>query len=434
MKSRIKEHNNHRLWVLSSLLLGILLFTSGCGSLGAFGSFGHKNENSYINPAEAKYFQGTVGISTRFQNIPNRLYYYGNAEGSSANDFPLSVEVKNEGSSYSRGAVFISGFDPNLIKFDQIPITQSYPGACSLRFGDYSLNKFGFTLQCGDNFQWSGHNGNWLDSVSLRGKTWFNKGPLSKLIFNYQKTNNGGSFNIDLDKISFKQREHGMLLIAILAGLSFEKYYGQEYLLAADSYDYPGGEMDYIDYTGHIENWPQGVDIIPQNFLLTNCFMYTTFAAPQVCIDPQPYSENKKVCTPRTDSWRGGQGAPVAITHVTQENTPRTAVFHIDVQNVGGGTVFDPGSLEKCSPYFPGGTKQNDLNTIAIGEVRIGNHLLACTPSNYLRLQNNKVSFTCSYPIEYSTLNSAYQTPLVVELWYGYSTTTQRNVQLKRVT
>jgi len=416
------------------LLLGLLvvLLLAGCTVFSRGG-----NSNQYLDPTQAKYYQGTDGVEMQFDQLPPRLYYYGNVPDSSVNEFPFSIQVWNEGASYSRGAVFVSGYDPHLVEIDKIPIGKSYPGACSLRIGDYSLNRLGMTMQCGDNFQWSGGEGNWLQSITVKGKTWFDNSILSSLIVNFDHQSSGSSLDIVFDdtKLSFDKREHGILLIALLAGISFEKYLGQEFLLAGDTYDYPGGEQDYVPYTGRIVNWPEGVDTIKQHFMATSCYMYTTFAAPLVCIDPQPYAETRKVCSPAMASWSGGQGAPLAVTSVTQESTPRTAVFHITVRNVGGGTVFDPGQLEKCSPYFPGGAKASDKDAFWIGEVRIGTTSIRdrCTPDGRVRLNNGQAEFTCSYPIEYAELNSAYTAPLVVELWYGYSKTIDRIVPVKRV-
>jgi len=416
--------------MMLACLLSLLFLVAGCGIIST------QNTNQYYSGARMQYFQGIKGVDAWFDQFPPMLYYYGNAAASSANDFPFSVEVQNNGASYTRGAVFVSGYNPDLIQIDEIPITKAGQGACSLRLGDYSLNTFSMFLQCGNNFQWSGESGDWLKSISVSGKTWFSNTILNQLVFNYQHTNAGDTIDLVLDNTTFTydQREHGILLIGMLGGLSFERFLGQEFLLAGNTYDYPGGELEYIDYHGHIVNWPQGTDEIPQPFMLTTCYMYTTFAAPMVCIDPQPYSENRKVCTPQTATWGSGQGAPVAITTVTEENTPRTAVFHITVKNEGTGTVFDPGELEKCSPYFPGGAKASDENIIWIGEVRIGDQLLTCSPEHILRLQNGETSFTCSYPIQYAELNSAYMTPLVIELWYGYSTVQQQQITVKRVT
>ncbi len=417
------------------LILLLALLLAAC-------SLGQGGENQYYDPAHARFFEGHEGVEMRYDQLPPRLFYYGDAPGSAANDFPVSVEVKNEGSSYTRGAVFLSGYDPNLIQFDEVPIAGSYQGACSLRVGDFSLNRMGFLFQCGDSFSLSGHEGgsfldfDWLDSVSVRGQEWFAESWLEDLVINYEQSASGDrQIDFVLDEISFGYREHGLLLISILAGLSFEKFLGEEYLLAADSYDYPGGGLEYIEFNGHVVDWPEGTDEIEQRLLLTNCYMYTTFAAPTVCIDPQPYSTNRKVCTPDVATWGNGQGAPVAITRVTQENTPRHAIFHISVENRGRGTVYDPGSLEKCSPYYPGGSKSSDLNLVWIGEARIDDYKLTCTPRNVLRLdESGRGQFTCTYPIEYSQLNSAYQTPLVVELWYGYSESVERRIPIKRIT
>lgn len=416
--------------VLKSLVIMLLILVAGCTVPGR-----SSTQNQFFDPTQARYFQGSQGVVARFDQLPSRLFYYGKTPRSSANDFPLSVEVWNKGASYTRGAVFISGYDPNIIQFDEIPIAQSYPGACTIRLGDYSLNQLSYFMQCGDGFTMRGHEGNLLDMISVRGSTWFDDSWLSNVIVDYQETNGGRRFDVTFDDLSFSAREHGLLLISLLSGLSFQAFLGREYLLAGDTYDYPGGESDYIEFTGHLINWPEGADQITQHFLLTNCYMYTTFAAPTVCIDPQPYSTNRKVCSPSVATWSNGQGAPVAITKVWQENTPRTAVFHIDIQNVGSGTVYDPGKLEKCSPYYPGGAKSSDLNTVWIGEVRINDRDLDCTPRNFIRLdQSGRGSFTCTYPIEYAELNSAYQTALVIELWYGYSEVLQRDVPIKKVT
>jgi len=162
-----------------------------------------------------------------------------------------------------------------------------------------------------------------------------------------------------------------------------------------------------------------------------------------VCIDPDPNSDVRKVCTPKSKTWSGGNGAPVAITSIEQENTPRKIIFRINVKNIGRGTVYDPGKLEKCSPYYPGRVTPEDLNIVYLGDVRIGQTGLrtsahggmSCYPE-VIRLDPNTKSgsVTCTYPIEFTQLKSAYETPLVVELWYGYSETEKRNIAVKRVT
>jgi hypothetical protein len=59
---------------------------------------------------------------------------------------------------------------------------------------------------------------------------------------------------------------------------------------------------------------------------------------------------------------------------------------------------------------------------------------LDCTPNDYIRLNpdTGEGIITCMYNIPYSGLRSAYETPLVVELWYGYSKTREKKVYIKR--
>jgi hypothetical protein len=198
-----------------------------------------------------------------------------------------------------------------------------------------------------------------------------------------------------------------------------------------------------MDYKGTIVDWPAGLDQTRQSLLLTSCYQYTTYADPVVCIDPEPLSESRKVCIPRSRTWNGGNGAPVAVTSVEQENTPRKIIFRINVRNVGRGTVYDAGALEKCSPYYPRRTTPADLNVVDLGDVRVGTMGLAgrggragitCFPER-IRLDptTRSGSTTCTYPIEYGDIKSAYQTPLVIELWYGYSEVVQRDLFIKRV-
>ncbi len=415
--------------LLPLLLLTFLL--AGCTG----GFFQGNNQNQYIDSTRAQYYQGPDGVEMSFDQFPPRLFYYSNAPGSSANEFPFSIQVWNKGASYSRGAVFVSGYDPNLIRIDEIPIGTGLQSACTLRLGDYSLNKLSAVLQCGDKGYARFDEGKGLQALSVYGKRWFSSSILSQI--NLAVNNQNGGYQVNLgfgNYTSYGEWEHGLKLIALLSGLSFQDFLGQEYLLAGDTYDYPNGEIAFKQFTGHIENWPEGADQVPQTFLATDCFMYTTFAAPVVCIDPDPYSTNRKVCTPLAATWSGGQGAPVAITSITQESTPRTAVFNIQVRNIGGGTVYDPGSLEKCSPYYSGGAKPNDLDTLWIGEARIGDRELNCNSGQMVRLHDGQGSFTCTYSLQNDQMNSAYQTPLVIELWYGYSKTITKSIIVKRVT
>jgi hypothetical protein len=429
------------------LCIALLVLLAGCS--------GSKNQNQYANPDAAKYFTGTQGVEAHFVNFPQKLYYYGDSDNA-GNEFTFGVEMQNEGASFTRGGVYVSGFDPRMLVFKEIPITGAGSPACGISLGTIGFGQIGGIFQCdGVSIATDGHDyrrvsvKNIGDAIqALSGKhnvKWLDNRFFSSGIDFVQQ---GDTWNVNFDwsgalgQVEYFQ--HGRLFIAFFAPLiDFELNKGREFLLAGDTYEWPGGEYAYLAYNGRIANWPPGLDQTDQTFLLTTCYQYTTFADPIVCIDPEPYSENRKVCKPVGKSYSGGNGAPVAITSITQENTPRKIIFHINVKNVGKGTVYDPGQLEKCSPYYPGRVTPEDINIIYLGDVRIGSYGLAsrgglvgvvCSPER-IRLDPKKGtgSTTCSVPIEFAEVKSAYQTPLTVELWYGYSQVEEKKVAIKRI-
>lgn len=245
------------------------------------------------------------------------------------------------------------------------------------------------------------------------------------------------SIGFDNPGIDVEYANHGRLLLTLFEAIDFSRHYGQEYLLEPDTYEFPGGGLDYINFDGNIVTWPSGLDQTTySNFMITNCYLYATYAAPLVCVDPSPFTSDAKVCTPSPYTGTKGQGAPVAVTLIEQENSPKQILFTIHIQNVGRGEVYDPGRLEKCSPYYPEMTTTEDKNIVYIGDIRVSGDLqrLQCTPNNFIRLdpRTGEGTIICSYQIPYATLKSAYQAPLVVELWYGYSQAMLKRVMIKR--
>jgi hypothetical protein len=434
-----------RYTLLMMICMLVLLGTAvGCTIVGG------RNTNQYADSPYAKYYVGTRGVVADFVNMPTRVYYYGTSDPAS-NSFSFGVRALNQGAGFSRGGVYVSGFDPSLIEFQQIPIFQNQQGACSISVGLIGYSEFGGIFRCdGVSASVGSHSQSFsIDSIgklaSRFGKKWFDQSQFDFGVGFQNLENVGSQFTVnikDRDR-NLEYYQHGRLFIALFSGIDFGRYGGQEFLLAGNTYDFPGGEEAYFTYDGRVKDWPPGLDQTTQHLLLTSCYQYVTYADPVVCIDPQPESDNRKVCQPRSSTWNGGNGAPVAITSIEQENTPRKIIFRINVKNVGAGTVYDAGELEKCSPYYPGRVTPEDLNIVRLGDVRIGNVGLAnsggsggmtCYPE-VIRLDPVKGTgtTTCTYPLQYVNLKSAYETPLVVELWYGYSEARQRDLIIKRV-
>lgn len=432
------------LFILIGLLIGISLLLSSCGL------FPDRTDPSrqFGNFEDNKYYQGTRGVEMLLvPGMPShRMYYYGDTYN---NEFDVNVEVANVGSSWSRGALYLSGYDPTMIDVVGINPGRTSGRACIVDIGNIGFGTFGGTLRCDDFFIGIGEGGIidvFVNNLFGSGGLYDGTFDLTRLLgggggvdFGYSRDsadNERWTIGFDNPNIDIEYANHGRLLIALFQGLDFGRGFGFEYLLAGDTYEFPGGEIAYINFDGNIINWPPGLDQTYQTFMITNCFLYASYAAPVVCIDPAPFSQDKKVCTPRHFTGTKGQGAPVAITLIEQENTPRQAIFRIHVKNVGGGQVYDPGKLEMCSPYFPGRVTNQDLNIVYIGDVRVSGDLqrLRCTPDDFLRLnpRTQEGIITCMYDIPFSGLRSAYRTPLVVELWYGYSKTIEKRVLIKR--
>lgn len=411
--------------ILGALLVLMVLLLNGCNS----------------------YTTMYTGVGMRFvPGMPmDTLFYYGPNAPNSGNDIIVAVEVRNLGSSWTRGGIFLSGYDPTMFQFIGINPSRTGGNACWVDIGNIGFSESGFSLRC-DNFGITSGSGGTLEvsAGNLFGSGGIYAGAFdtSRLAggidFYYQRTRSGqqrvtlGAGGFDLDYAN-----NGRLLITMLQGIDFSRNFGLEYFLEGNTPQTPGGGITELSFEGNIVNWPAGPNpVMYTDFMITNCYLYTTYAAPTVCIDPMPFSTDAKVCMPAAYVGTGGQGAPVAITGITQESSPSSIVFTIHVKNVGGGEVYDPGKLEMCSPYYPAITTQQDKNIVYIGDIRVSGDLqiLECTPNNYVRLDpaTGEGTIICSYQIPYTTIKSAYQTPLVVELWYGYSQAMLKRVMIKR--
>jgi len=373
---------------------------------------------------------------------PPTLYYYAPAAGGTdTNTFHVSVQLQNHGASFVKGGIFVSGYDPGLVRFDGVNIAAQSGGDCIV-----DLVTGGFLsgiLQCnGNTVNWD-PNGGWGTQIrnpqalaSLLGftgalPTWLASAGLGISVAPDGKV----SFSISAANFDLDYWNVGRALMVVLSGIDMTHYYGQEYLLHGNTPDYPGGENGFVDFLGHVQNWPSNLDHTTQTILVTNCYGYATYAAPDVCIDPNPYSQDRKVCIPQDVIFSQSNGAPVAVTRVEEEPTPYNVFFTIHFQNVNAGKVLDLGYIQRCSPYYPGTLDTRHLNAIRIWDVRIGKDRLTCTPADQIiRLDDTSGAgqITCTYPMTYATARSAYKTPLIIEAWYGYMDTMQRQVYIKR--
>lgn len=424
--------------LLTTLLLLTVLLISSCNQWGT--------NNPGQPPEVAQYYQGSEGIRMTISPgaPPNRLYYYSDLP-QQENIFDIEVELHNVGASYTRGGFYISGYDPTLITIPGMdPSAQSaqWWEDCNLGLNlggsvwggnvNCNLGDRAFSGALNSDGEWQANINNIFQLLGIENAP--------ELDINYDSSTHEGGFNLDISGLimdGYFEGYHGLGLLALIGGLKFDRLNGRKFNLHPDNYDLPGGESEILSFEGFIkDSWPTGFDQTDATFLFTSCYAYATYATPTICVDPVPLSEHEKVCYPGQVDLKSSQGAPVAVTRVLQENTPRSIIFTIEVQNVGRGKIIDPGYLELCSPYYPGRLSIQHTDVVYLGDIRLSgsNQRLKCSPDDYkVRLRDGRGQITCRYDLEYATAKSAYKAPLIVELWYGYSETERRNVHIKRV-
>jgi len=198
------------------------------------------------------------------------------------------------------------------------------------------------------------------------------------------------------------------------------------------------GGLDIIIFKGTIN-----ANLIENKYdptiLATACYTYETIAAPQICIDPDPYSTiNRKVCTPQEIALTG-QGAPVAVTKVVTEAFAKKTQFRIWFKNVGGGEIIKKESINKCTSTEK--LAREDFDKIMVDEVKLASTQLTCGPFNeggkltngVVRMINNEGSIICEIPSSsYAQTVSAYTTPLKISLSYGYKSVASKKIMIKK--
>lgn len=439
--------------LIPMLLITLTLLLSACVQF---------NPNPNEDPKNEDYYQGSQGVIMRFSpgSPPPKFYYYSNPD--ETNSFDVNIELHNEGASDAYGALFISGFSPYMVDvtangINAIGRTEFNNGGCSFSVGNLLSTLVGQPVNGGVSCGWKNtifsarHTGggttfgltqDFLNKLGVPITT-----SIGLRVGNDGKVRLDGGFYSNYEN-GFERMYHGPLMISLLSAFDLGAFYGVPYnndgILRGDNYYFPGGDHGFQTFTVNIDNWPQGLDETNMDIAITSCYGYTTYAAPMVCIDPALYEENDKVCTPKEYSWSGSQGAPVAITNVKQDPTPRSTFLTFTVRNVGSGTVIHPMAMQKCSPYSPDRLMPNEKDIVLIGDVRIdGDSVygtfrsdrppIRCTPDYEVRLIDGVGTFTCEYEYRYAGSKTAYETPVVVELWYGYKEYMQQSVYLKRV-
>ena len=212
----------------------------------------------------------------------------------------------------------------------------------------------------------------------------------------------------------------------------------------------PLGGFATVEFEGKIIADKITVDEYNPTIMATACYPYGTKASPTVCVDPQPFDDRQeKVCHIGSQTL-GTQGAPVAVTEITQEAATDKIQFKITIKNVGDGDVINSslGSLSKCSPLGGGKLDRKEFDRVQVTNIKIGSvdlwsddkDLNKCSPfadgtQNIIRLFNGEGFVICTLTVpELGDVQSAYTTPLNIELEYNYRSTISKPIKISKLT
>jgi hypothetical protein len=425
----------------------VVLLISSLVIAGCAGAFSGNDRGKCAEGDSCRFYTGTRGVMMYLDRPITKMYYRSSDFGQAdENTFELNVRLANDGASDSYGAVFLTGFSGEM--FDIYTMDGGAPKKIEINRNRNS---------CYFDTQTIGRSiGDWNFLFSCFGGTLETLGGTNSLSLSstfFKTVSDKFGWNIPIDNLDIAWNENGILdfgigtdrgvmnfgrsLMLIVSSLNFENSGGSVFTMKGDNAAYPGGDIDYKTFKVQMTSrWPAGQDYFRIPYEIKSCYAYTTFVSPDICIDPDPFSEEKKLCTSELYTWSGSQGAPVAVTRLQQTNTGKEIIIDMTIKNVGTGRVWDVGYLEGCSPYYPGKVTPRMLNVVYIGYAYIGDHALDCTNYYQVRLDPNtrEARLTCRYDMsEASDIGSAYVIPLKMELWYGYEESITQQLTIRKL-
>ena len=192
---------------------------------------------------------------------------------------------------------------------------------------------------------------------------------------------------------------------------------------------------------------------------VTACYPYKTEATAQVCVDTDIFGQRQeeKICTPTTLSMGTyteggqdlpkGQGAPIAITKIEQRMlqhpTNTEAIkpeYTIYVKNMGGG-------LPVASRYYQNACRATGVPRDALNVVGARVYLsdrsmqLDCKPKldpnsadkmGHIKLEKDEDFIKCELSEGVAKTAGTFNSPLMIDLDYGYTFTVSKNVLIRK--
>jgi len=244
---------------------------------------------------------------------------------------------------------------------------------------------------------------------------------------------NRGAYTVGetFDTLHLSGFDHNILRGISVQGAQLEPLEGKSLYNPVGSLDYVGFQADPLQLS------QAGIDRYPFTLMATLCYKYETIASATVCIDPDPFGpqQREKVCS-ASSVGLGTQGAPIAVTNVEVQPSKQKTRFKITISNVGGGAVYKEGTdfKNKCSPYDSEGLQFDEIDFVAIEDIAVSGQSIrpSCRPvdkdGRHVRLVNGQAVINCEFLNPVGA--TAYVSPLVIRLSYGYRSTIRQSVEI----
>ena len=176
----------------------------------------------------------------------------------------------------------------------------------------------------------------------------------------------------------------------------------------------PRGDLSQAEFD-ITPSLPSDADNFNSNVNLYLCYPYTTSSTFSVCVSNNPLANKKPgECDPNQPlSISGGQGAPVAVTQITQTPGKGLTTLGITIKNVGGGTVIKQDKVGSCLD-----ASEIDENWVHLDEASMSRDKIECKPED-IYLNDGVGYLTCTVRLA-NDVQGAYTTPLNLKFSYGY--------------
>jgi len=218
----------------------------------------------------------------------------------------------------------------------------------------------------------------------------------------------------------------------------------RQFTIDGKSLGFPEGDRQIQTVQLRTKSLPPQTETVTTTVAVNVCYPYLTEASLTPCVDTDVFGRvATKPCRASAISL-GSQGAPVAVTRIepsyTQMSDPNLvrAEFIIHVRNAGGGQLFEVDKIfEACTPQALG----RDSWNVATIRAYLGDQQLDCTPKKaglagldgHLVLAKTEDFVRCGLPGGLHKSLGTFTGTMRVEVEYGYTFTTTRQLQIRRL-